>query len=169
MSLIILTGASGSGKTAIAQAIARDHARRLAVYHFDSIGVPSLDAMVRDHGSPEAWQRDKTIEWLEQLVPQAQKGRGVLFEGQMRPSFVIEAAAAARIDDYRLILIDCDDATRTHRLSAERGQPELADANMMNWAAYLRREAQASGLEILDTSHLSLRQSVDNVLRHLLD
>jgi hypothetical protein len=87
----------------------------------------------------------------------------------MRPSFIKEAAAAADIDDYRLILVDCDDATRTHRLSVERGQPELADANMMNWAAYLRREAQASGLEILDTSHLSLKQSVDNVLRHLLD
>ncbi len=169
MSLIILTGASGSGKTAIAEAIARDHARRLAVYHFDSIGIPSLDAMVRDHGSPEAWQRDKVIEWLARLVPQARTGRAILFEGQMRPSFVVEAAMAARIDDYRLILIDCDDATRAHRLSAERGQPELADANMMNWAAYLRREAQASGFEILDTSHLSLKQSVDNVLRHLLD
>ncbi len=169
MSLIILTGASGSGKTAIAEAIARDHAGRLAVYHFDSIGIPSLDAMVRDHGSPEAWQRDKTIEWVARLAPQAHKGKAILFEGQMRPSFVIEAALTARIDDYHLILVDCDDATRTHRLSAQRGQPEFADANMMNWAAYLRREAQASGLEILDTSHLSLKQSVDNVLRRLID
>ena len=40
---------------------------------------------------------------------------------------------------------------------------------MMNWAAYLRREAQASGFEILDTSHLSLKQSMDNVLRRLID
>ncbi|AYG58849.1 AAA family ATPase [Rhizobium jaguaris] len=167
MSLIILTGASGSGKTAIAEAIARDPARTLAVFHFDSIGVPSLGAMIRDHGSPEAWQRDKTIEWLVQLVPQAQKGRDVLFEGQMRPSFIIEAAVAAKVSEYRLVLIDCDDATRTHRLSVERGQPELADANMMNWAAYLRREARSSGCEILDTSHLSLKQSVDRVLRHL--
>ncbi|NTJ64105.1 AAA family ATPase [Agrobacterium rhizogenes] len=169
MSLIILTGASGSGKTAIAEAIARDSAETLAVYHFDSIGVPSLEAMARDHGSPEAWQRDKTIEWLARLVPQAQKGRAVLFEGQMRPSFIVEAAVAASLDDYRIILIDCDDATRRHRLSVERGQPELADANMMNWAAYLRREAQAFGFEILDTSHLSLKQSVDGVLRHLID
>jgi len=102
-------------------------------------------------------------------MPRAQKGTAILFEGQMRPSFVVEAARAARADDYRLILIDCDDATRTHRLSAGRGQPELADANMMNGAAYLRREAQTSGLEILDTSHLSLKQSADTVLKYLLD
>ncbi|MBB6483504.1 AAA family ATPase [Rhizobium lusitanum] len=70
MSLIMLTGASGSGKTAIATAIARNHAATFAVYHFDSIGVPSLDVMIRDHGSPEAWQRDKTVEWLVQLTPQ---------------------------------------------------------------------------------------------------
>ncbi|MGY5777235.1 hypothetical protein [Rhizobium sp. LEGMi135b] len=169
MSLIILTGASGSGKTAIAQAIARDHASTLAVYHFDSVGVPSLDAMIRDHGSPEGWQRDKTMEWLARLAPQVRKDRVILLEGQMRPSFIKEAVAAADLDDYRLLLIDCDDATRIHRLSVERGQPELADANMMNWAAYLRREAQASGFQILDTSQLSLKQSVDTVLKHLLD
>lgn len=167
MSLIILTGASGSGKTAIAQAIARDHVSTLAVYHFDSIGVPSLDAMMRDHGSPENWQRDKTVEWLAQLAPQVRKGRAVLFEGQMRPSFIREAAAAADIDDYGLLLIDCDDATRTHRLAVERDQPELANANMMDWAAYLRREAEANGCEILDTSRLSIEQSVDAVLKHL--
>ncbi|AGB70863.1 hypothetical protein RTCIAT899_CH07315 [Rhizobium tropici CIAT 899] len=131
--------------------------------------MPSLDAMIRDHGSPEGWQRDKTLEWLARLAPRVRKGSATLLEGQMRPSFIKEAAAAADIDDYRLLLIDCDDATRTHRLSVERGQPELADANMMNWAAYLRREAQASSFEILDTSHLSLKQSVDNVLRHLID
>ncbi len=169
MSLIILTGASGSGKTAIAKAIAMDRSLEAAVHHFDSIGVPPLDVMVRDHGSSEAWQRDKTFEWLARLAPQAEKGRAVLFEGQMRPSFITAAAVAARIDSYRLILIDCDDATRTYRLSVERDQPDLADANMMNWAAYLRREAQASGFDILDTSRLSLKQSVDGVLKRLLD
>ena len=91
MSLIILTGASGSGKTAIAQAIAKDHAYTSAVHHFDSIGVPSLDAMIRDHGSPEGWQRDKNLEWLARLAPQVRKGRVILLEGQMRPSFIKEA------------------------------------------------------------------------------
>ncbi len=167
MSLIILTGASGSGKTAIAEAVARDHARRFSVHHFDSIGVPSREVMIRDHGSPEAWQRDKSVEWLMRLAQQAQKGEPVLLEGQMRPSYIVEAAIAAKIDAYRLLLIDCDDETRTWRLTVGRNQPELADTNMMNWAAYLRREAKAYGFEILDTSQLSIEQSANCVLRHM--
>ncbi|TXJ23225.1 MAG: hypothetical protein E6Q28_04985 [Afipia sp.] len=169
MNLIILIGASGSGKTAIAEAIAMDPEQAFVVYHFDSIGVPSHEAMVRDHGSPEAWQRDKTFEWLARIAPQLQGGKTVLFEGQMRPSFIAEAARAAHFDDYRLLLIDCDDATRTYRLSVERRQPELAHADMMNWAAYLRHEAKVSGREIVDTSRLSIDESINAVLKHLQD
>jgi hypothetical protein len=123
--------------------------------------------MIRDHGSPEAWQRDKTIEWMARLAKVAQNGKPVLFEGQMRISFIAEAVAAADIDGYRLLLVDCDDATRARRLTVERGQPELADQNMMNWAAYLRREAVLNGCEIFDTSQLSLDQCVAHVLDHL--
>jgi hypothetical protein len=53
---------------------------------------------------------------------------------------------------YTLILIDSDDRTRARRLSHDRQQPELVTDDMMNWARYLRREAQAHGDEILDTS-----------------
>jgi RNase adaptor protein for sRNA GlmZ degradation len=167
MTLIVLTGASGSGKTAIADAIAERYPDDLAVYRFDSIGVPPVEVMIRDHGSPEAWQRDKTIEWMARLAKVAQNGKPVLFEGQMRISFIAEAGAAAGIDGYRLLLVDCDDATRAQRLTIGRRQPELADQNMMNWAAYLRTEAVLNGYEIFDTSQLSLDQCVDRVLDHL--
>lgn len=167
MGLIILTGASGSGKTAIAEAIAGDHALEAAVHHFDGIGVPALDVMIRDHGSPEAWQRDKTIEWLARLAPHVGKDKPVLLEGQMRISFVLEAAAAANIKNYGLLLIDCDNKTRAQRLTTGRGQPELANEDMMNWAAYLRGEAGRHGCEIFDTSRLSLDQSVLHVQQHL--
>ncbi|NRP85346.1 hypothetical protein GFPCMMHI_01234 [Ensifer adhaerens] len=167
MGLIILTGASGSGKTTIAQAIARDHALEVTVHHFDSIGVPALDVMIQDHGSPEAWQRAKTMEWLARLAPHVRRGQAVLLEGQMRMSFVIEAVAAAKINEYKLLLVDCDDAARTHRLTMERGQPELANAEMMNWATYLRNEALTQGCEILDTSRLSIEQSAARVLQRL--
>ncbi|MDL2403797.1 hypothetical protein [Rhizobium mayense] len=167
MGLIVLTGASGSGKTAIAEAIAESYPDDFAVYRFDSIGVPPVDRMIRDHGSPEAWRRDKTIEWMAHLAKVAHQGKPVLFEGQMRISFIAEAAAAAGIDGYRLLLVDCDDVTRAQRLTAGRGQPELADQNMMNWAAYLRREADLHGCEIFDTSKLSLDHCVTHVLEHL--
>jgi dephospho-CoA kinase len=44
MPLIIMTGASGSGKTAIANAIEVDHPS-ITVFRFDSIGVPSAEVM----------------------------------------------------------------------------------------------------------------------------
>lgn len=166
MSLIVLTGASGSGKTAIADAVAERYPDAFAVYRFDSIGVPPVEAMIRDHGLPEGWQRDKTMEWMVRLAPVADGGRPVLFEGQMRIAFVREAAVAANIADYKLLLVDCDDA-RTERLTAGRGQPELANKDMMNWAAYLRGEAVQHGCEIFDTSGLSLDQCVGHVLEHL--
>jgi hypothetical protein len=59
---------------------------------------------------------------------------------------------------YTLILIDCDDRTRARRLLEDRQQPELVTDDMMNWARYLRLEAQAHGYEILDTSTLSLHE-----------
>ncbi|MBB4571638.1 AAA family ATPase [Rhizobium leucaenae] len=167
MGLIVLTGASGSGKTAIADAIAERYPNDFATYRFDSIGVPTVDAMIRDHGSPEAWQRDKTMEWMTYLANVAQSGKPILFEGQMRMSFIAEATAMANVDSYRLLLVDCDDATRTQRLTVGRRQPELADNNMMAWAAYLRREAVQHGCEIFDTSQLSLDQCVAHVLEHL--
>lgn len=167
MSLIVLTGASGSGKSTIADAVAERYPGAFAIHRFDSIGVPAMDVMIREHGSPEAWQRDKTMEWMARLAPVAGGGRPVLFEGQMRIAFIREAVAAADIADYKLILVDCDDATRTERLTAGRGQPELANKDMMSWAAYLRGEAVEHGCEIFDTSRLSLDQCVGHVLEHL--
>lgn len=87
----------------------------------------------------------------------------VLFEGQMRMSFIQEGLVSAGITSARIVLVDCDDATRLYRLSHERKQPELADANMMMWAKFLRREADAGGFEVFDTSKISIEESVAHV------
>jgi shikimate kinase len=166
MAFVILIGASGSGKTAIAHAIASHYSREIQVYHFDHIGVPPAQQMIAEYGSGEAWQRAKTLEWIAKLASAVTGTGGVLFEGQTRPSFLAEAAAMGNIK-YTLILIDCDDRTRARRLLHDRHQPELVTDDMMNWARYLRREAQAHGYEILDTSALPLHKSVAYVLARL--
>ena len=48
--------------------------------------------------------------------------------------------------------MDCDYAERNARLRGPRGQPELATAQMDGWAAYLRGQADALGLPVIDTS-----------------
>lgn len=167
MPLVILTGASGAGKTTIAEAIEHRHGQEFGVFYKDRIGIPSVQEMIDKFGSVEGWQRAATLEWMAQLSPLLALGRSVLFEGQSRFSFLIEAVEHAGITSYVTILADCDDETRTRRLAVDRGQPDLANTDMMNWANFLRDEALAYGCEILDTSALTLEQAIDRVLWYL--
>ncbi|TCU11207.1 AAA family ATPase [Rhizobium sullae] len=152
MPAAILIGASGSGKTTIAQAIAERFLDNVEVLFVDRIGVPSFEDMVRQYGSSEAWQRAKTIEWISTLAQIAETGR------------IAEGAAAAGWFDYIPILVDCDDEKRAMRLIVDRQQPELANPEMMIWANYLRLEAKANGCDILDTSSVPLDQAVPYVV-----
>jgi predicted ATPase len=160
VALVVLTGASGSGKTTLARAIEARRGKQIEVRCFDSIGVPPAELRA------EGWQRATTIQWMHQIASVLRSGRSVLFEGQTRFSFLKEAIAATSIVDYRLVLVDCDDATRARRLVTEREQPELATMMMMTWARFLRDEARRGGHEILDTSDTSLKLCIERVCRH---
>jgi shikimate kinase len=167
MTLVILTGASGSGKTTIARAIEHRYADEVEVLYFDQIGVPSVEQMIAEYGSGKEWQRARTLEWMAKLAQFAKSGRRLLFEGQTRLSFLEEGASAAGGLAYFPILLDCDDETRSKRLAIERRQPELADEKMMNWARYLRSEAKRRGCEVVDTSSLSLDEGMSYVMAKL--
>jgi len=129
------------------------------VVFFDSVGVPNQPG--------EAWQRAMTMTWMEKIRPILSAGRSVLFEGQMRISFIQEALVASQVPNARIILVDCDDATRQRRLRTDRNQPDLANPTMLNWARYLREEALATGSEILDTGRIPLADCVTHLCRHL--
>jgi hypothetical protein len=166
MQLVILTGASGSGKTAIAEAIRAGRPDLADVLHFDSIGVPSPEERLA-WGPDGAWQRAMTLNWMDRIAAMRGWHRPVLFEGQMRLAFVREGLLAVGIADARVILVDCDDATRTRRLVTNRAQPELANPDMMIWAEFLRREVRESGCEVLETSNLSLERCMERVCGYL--
>jgi dephospho-CoA kinase len=171
MAFVIMTGASGSGKTAIATAIGEKHPS-ITVLRFDTIGVPSAEVMAtfgHDHQPGGAWQRAMTFKWLERIGPLLAEGRTVLFEGQMRIAFIREALTATRIENSYVLCVECDASTRIRRLTHDRLQPELANESMMGWSRYLHQEALQGGYEILDTTHLSLSDSVEYVLSLLRD
>ena len=156
--LLVLVGASRAGKTTIAKAVESQRPKLADVFFFDRVGVPTPEAMIAGWGSGEAWQRAKTLEWMARLANLPDRHTPVLFEGQMRFSFVEEGLRFVGIDSARV---------RLSRLHGERGRPDLANPKMMSWAEYLRREARAGGYAILDTSALTLDQSTDRVRAYL--
>jgi hypothetical protein len=134
--------------------------------------VPSAEILATfgsGHMPGGAWQRAMTFKWLERIVPLLAEGKTVLFEGQMRIAFIREALTAFKIDNARILCVECDDSTRVRRLTHERAQPELANEAMIGWSRYLHSEALAAGYEILNTTNLSLSDSVKVVLSILED
>jgi hypothetical protein len=53
------------------------------------------------------------------------------------------------------------------RSAGDRGQPHLANPDMMNWSRYLRAESQEMGCEILDTGVLTLAECLERLKSYL--
>lgn len=73
------------------------------------------------------------------------------------------AATTSGIERGNVILVDCNYPERNARLRNERGQPELATAGMDTWAAYLRGQADALGLEIIDTTRIGIEEGTNRL------
>ncbi len=163
--LFFIIGASGSGKTTVVKEIEKMMLTDFKTIYFDSIGVPNMDEMNDKYGGPEQWQRVKTVEWIEIIKQKFLTNVNVIFDGQTRPSFVEEGCTSMELTNYSVILLDCSDDERRKRLF-NRGQKELADANMMNWANYLRNECEQRGYLILDNTKFTEQQTVDKVMEY---
>jgi hypothetical protein len=153
-------GASGAGKSAAVACLGARRRAGLRCLHFDSIGIPSSEVMRRECGSPEKWQEEATRRWLQWIAEDRDPSLVTILEGQTRPAFARSAAEGCAHLELELILLDCSAATRAARLR-ERGQPELANAQMLAWAAYLRDQAELLGLPVIDTTELSVEQVAD--------
>ena len=127
------------------------------------MGVPTADVMERDYGGGEQWQASATSEWLARLGSLPEDVRVAVLDGQTRPSFVFDAAARGAPRSVNVVLLDCAVATRDARLRGPRQQPELATARMDSWAAYLRGQADALHLVVIDTTTLTVAEAADEL------
>lgn len=165
--LLFVIGASGAGKTAAVQALGSRQLPGVQCYYFDSIGVPKSAEMEREWGSGERWQEQTTKRWIERLAANPDSCELALLEGQTRPSFIEPHLTRAGIRHARILLLDCTPAVRLTRLSGPRGQPELAGERMDAWAVYLRGQADALGIRVLDTSDMTIEGVADLLQQEL--
>jgi adenylate kinase family enzyme len=155
--LYFVIGASGSGKTSAVRELERTDRSGLKTFFFDSIGVPSPEERNEKWGSGDGWQRAMTIKWVKRIKSELANSKALL-DGQTRPSFIAEACDTNNVRLYKVILIDCSDDVRRARL-LRRGQPELADQRMMDWARYLLRKTTEIGGEIIHNDDLSIAET----------
>jgi hypothetical protein len=164
--ILVVTGASGAGKTTAVREIEARAVPGVRCFYFDTIGVPAPADMVREYGTGEAWQAAMTGRWIARLV--VGDAEVAVLDGQVRPSVVRAAVARAPAPvAFDIVLLDCVPAERLRRLSGPRGQPDLATPQMDAWAAYLRGQADALGLPVLDTSALTVAGVADALLGHV--
>ena len=90
-----------------------------------------------------------------------------MLDGQVRPSDVRVACERLGVRQAQIVLIDGSHAERNARLQGPRAQPELANAEMDCWAAYLRGQADALTLPIISTTQLPLEDAVSGLIVQL--
>jgi hypothetical protein len=162
MHILVVTGASGVGKTSAVRALEARDLPGVRCFYFDSIGVPTLEEMQREHGGGEQWQAWATQRWLLDLDQLDPAVRVAVLDGQTRPSYVTAAAKTIR-RSVRTVLLDCERSERERRLREGRDQPELITNGMAAWAAYLRGQADAFSLQVVDTSWLASQGVADRL------
>lgn len=164
--LTFIIGASGAGKTTAIKALEMIGLPGYRIVYFDSIGVPPFEEMNEKYGGPEEWQRVKTKEWVRRIKEQLLSDTHVILDGQTRPKFIEESCVENKVSEYVVILFDCSDEERIRRL-VSRGQSELANQNMMNWAKYLRDQCQKLGYKIIDNTHLNQEETLNKLFENI--
>lgn len=162
--VLVVTGASGSGKTASVRALGERARPGIGCHHFDSVGVPSIEEMQREHGSPESWQRATTERWLRRFEQNTHRMDAHVLDGQTRPSYVLQAARGLCLRRVDVVVLDCATEVRHARLAGPRAQPDLVNARMDAWAAYLRGQADALEIPVVDTTEMSIEAVADRLL-----
>lgn len=178
--ILVLTGASGAGKTTL-------------IHKLNVLGIPGVEGINCDRVKIEAHMTadssDRQAEilryWISQLRQQETRidsgTAGVqpavpvelaVLDTQIRPHRALEVLNQAGIVYAQIVLVDCEPVKRNERLHMDRSQPELANSRMDCWAAYLRGQADALNLSIIDTSDDATDKSVielELLVRNLLN
>jgi dephospho-CoA kinase len=167
--IIFLSGASGAGKTTLIRALSREliAGNKISILHFDSVGVPSEEEMIKQYGSGSNWQKAMTFYWIKHIVQNLPDKNVVFIEGQVNFLFIFEALKHHHVESYTLVLIHADPVERHQRLRHNRQQEHLINNDMDNWANYLMNQAKNMNALIIDTSITPIENCL-NILKALI-
>jgi hypothetical protein len=108
------------------------------------------------YGGPDGWQAHNAKQWVRWVVESA--SRLVVLDSQIRPTVILDAAAQHGLSEVHVTLIDCGHEERRRRLH-ERGSADLDHLDMYAWAAYLKGQADALKLEVINTTASTVEES----------
>jgi len=146
--ILVLTGASGAGKTTLALKV-----NELAIPGVKGINCDRVEVNVDETAGATDRQAEILRYWLSHLSQPETGIELAVLDTQIRPHRALEVLSESAIDYAQIVLVDCDPVKRNERLHMDRGQPELANPRMDCWAAYLRGQADALKLSVIDTSN----------------
>jgi hypothetical protein len=128
--LLLITGASGVGKTTVRKLVAPRFADRLDAYELAEVA------------GPPQWNlrwRHQAVEQAVQLAIHAQtRGRHLLLCGDpVAPAEVFATPSAPRIERIAICLLDADEDSQRSRLAARGDDPSLIPRHVA-FAAWMR-------------------------------
>jgi len=153
--ILVLTGASGAGKTSLTLKL-----KELAIPGVEAINCDRIKIDADEKAGSTDRQADILRYWISQLSQPETRIELAVLDTQIRPHRALEVLKEAEIEYAQIVLVDCNPLRRNERLHMDRLQPELANPQMDCWAAYLRGQADALNLSIIDTSNNSIDKSL---------
>lgn len=153
--ILVLTGASGAGKTTLTLNLNELAIPGVKGFNCDRVKIESDETT----GSADR-QADILRYWISQLSRPEIGIELAVLDTQIRPHKALEVLNEAEINYAQIVLVDCAPVKRNERLQTHRAQPELANPRMDCWAAYLRGQADALKLSIIDTSDSPIDKSL---------
>jgi hypothetical protein len=164
--VLVVVGASGAGKSTLTRALAALGMPGVVCHHFDTIGVPAAEEIAARFGDGAAWQGWALDQWVRRLVRNDDGATLATLDAQVRPHSALDALQRHGVMHGRVVLVDCSYSERNARLRGPRGQPELATPDMDCFAAYMRGQADALGLPVLDTTGRPVAACLAELRRH---